>query len=211
MFFPYFAALHSGYLLDLELDSIRCALDPPPKSLVANTSRSAMLSKLDLLIDRWFGRSCFMPWAFALVCFATLNILISGIGTPGALPNHKNGPSLMVFGSNRTQITQALGLYTNCKTSFNLARCSRIKRGLELDVPHDAICFDNEIVSTVIHLRLQNLKLRNTPKPQQTHDLADKEMLDENLAVRRIERVYRGRHVMSKCSLPVGIRTMPII
>ena len=72
-----------------------------------------MLSKLDLLIDRWFGRSCFMPWAFALVCFATLNILISGIGRPGALPNHKNGPSLMVFGSNRTQITQALGLFTN--------------------------------------------------------------------------------------------------
>src|SRR4030067_738379 len=95
--------------------------------------------------------------------------------------------------------------------SFDLARCCTNKRRLELDVPHDAICFDNEIVSAVIHLRLQNLELRNAPKPQPTHDLADKEMLDENLAVRRIERVYRGRHVMSKCCLPVVKRTIPTI
>lgn len=95
-------------------------------------------------ITRMFGRSAFSPSELALVCFATRRPEISGNGFPGTSPNHQNGPSCKVAGSNITQITQPEALKESATFTFWL-----FATAVKVD-DFNCMCLDIPLTSTTM-------------------------------------------------------------
>ena len=62
-------------------------------------------------------------------------------------------------------------------------------------MPDNTVCLQNEIITTIIDLRLEHFDSYVATKPKVPHNFGGKEMLKQRLPISRVEAMFCGSHV----------------